>query len=364
MRILGIAPPYKALFSDRYGGIERVVVARARALQRAGHTVEILGPPSNSSSDLPIIPLKPIGTYGRTRSETVIHWAITSKSVSYSMGYPSALRNIHKDYDVVINDALRFEPWTGLMFLEMLDQSHSIHVLHAPFALTTRLRRLVDFHFRRLRLGFLSTGQLRLAERLGFRCCYTPNGIEIPPISQVITEPAGYIVFIGRMDRQKAPHLAIDMSDRLGVPLKIIGPVADSVYFDQFVRPRLSGRVTFLGEVPRTVLTETLRSAEALAFTSQFEDAQPAVLQEALSYGVPVLGLTSSLAGGYHDIVIPGENGIDCKTLDEVGKSFRQLKDIDRMQIYSRTAQKWSWDAVVKRHFEPLLNELRLKRAS
>jgi glycosyltransferase involved in cell wall biosynthesis len=358
MRILEIAPPYKALSTDSYGGIERVVLSRSKALSKLGHEVTILGPVTGSLPGLKVLPFKAIGSYGPTNSTTALHWIATSKSVAYMKPYVLSLRGIDRDYDVVLNDALRYEPWTGLVFLTAVNQDHAVHILHANFVLEGRLRRLLDCHYSRFQFGILSTGQLLLARSLGYKCSYTPNGIEAPARSDVVQNPAPYLISMGRIDEFKAPHLAIEIADRLQMPLKIVGPIRSPTYYHQEIEPRLSPRIQVLGEVPRYELVENLRKATALVFTSQFEDAQPAVLQEALSYGVPILGFTSSRAGGFQDIVIDHQNGIRISNLDDLADGFKELVRLDRLDISEQTALKWSWDAVVTQHFQPLLGRL------
>lgn len=358
MRILEIAPPYQPLLNDGYGGIERVVASRSAALARRGHEVTLLAPGTRAPPGVRLLPLRTVGSPVRTAHATAVHWAITSRSVRYLGPFVDPLPQLDRAFDVVLNDALRYEPWTGLFFLVTLRQAHTIHMLHADFALATRLRRFLDPPFAGLRLGMLNRGQLEIVRRLGYEAEYTPNGVEVPPVTEVVDQPDPRLIFVGRLDRFKAPHLAIEIARRIGRPIDLVGPVRDQPYFDAEVRPILGDGARYLGELPRQELTSRLRHAEALVFTSQFEDAMPAVLQEAISFGVPVLGFTSSRTAGFRDVVVPGENGVVLPDLAAAPTAFRECRALDRRAVHLRAVAQWSWDAVVERHFEPLVQRL------
>ena len=55
-------------------------------------------------------------------------------------------------------------------------------------------------------------------------------------------------MFFGRIHPDKGTAEAIDVAERVGMPLLIAGIIQDRDYFERFVEPRLDGaRVTYVG---------------------------------------------------------------------------------------------------------------------
>ena len=58
----------------------------------------------------------------------------------------------------------------------------------------------------------------------------------------------GYLLFFGRIHPDKGTVQAIDVAERVGIPLLIAGIVQDRAYFEELVEPRLDGlQTTYLG---------------------------------------------------------------------------------------------------------------------
>jgi glycosyltransferase involved in cell wall biosynthesis len=103
----------------------------------------------------------------------------------------------------------------------------------------------------------------------------------------------GYLLFAGRLAPEKAPHMAIDVAQMAGLPLKLAGMVEDQHrdYFDTFVRPRLNGAtVEYLGPINRSDLGSLYRGAVALVMPLCWEEPFGLVVAEALASGTPVIG--------------------------------------------------------------------------
>ena len=57
------------------------------------------------------------------------------------------------------------------------------------------------------------------------------------------------LVFLGRVERIKGAHTALDVAERAGRRLVIAGTVSDEAYFEAEVRPRLGPRAEYVGPV-------------------------------------------------------------------------------------------------------------------
>jgi glycosyltransferase involved in cell wall biosynthesis len=124
------------------------------------------------------------------------------------------------------------------------------------------------------------------------------------------------IVFIGRLVRQKNPHFAIDVIDKLkehGVTLLMVG----GGELESSVRARaqalgVSHLVTFTGQLARAAAVASLRRARVYLFPSRWEGL-PVGPMEAMYCGVPVVG---SRIGGTDEVVSNGEDGVLIERFD------------------------------------------------
>ena len=188
---------------------------------------------------------------------------------------------------------------------------------------------------------------------------YFPNGITIPEQSQVIKTPKRYLLFFGRIDKVKMPHLAILLSKKTGIPLKICGRIYDTEYFSKDIKPFVDGKnIEFMGEIPYKKLFELLRNALGITYFGNYYDPLPTVLLESISYGVPIIGFNLSKLSGFHDIVKNGENGLVLDKNLERGNIENLLYSFDRIKIYNNTRNEWSWESVIHNYYQKIFNTI------
>jgi glycosyltransferase involved in cell wall biosynthesis len=101
------------------------------------------------------------------------------------------------------------------------------------------------------------------------------------------------LVWVGRIDAEKAPHLAVLAAKRLARPIRLIGPVFDPAYLARH-QSLLSGPdVEMVGEVGGATKAAELHRAQVLVYTCarDYVEAGAAVFGEALRAGTPVAAL-------------------------------------------------------------------------
>ncbi len=101
------------------------------------------------------------------------------------------------------------------------------------------------------------------------------------------------LVWIGRLDAVKAPHIAVLAAARLGRRIRIAGPVFDPVYLELHRRLFDSPHVELLGEIGGAAKIAALHLAEVLVYTCSrdYVEAGAAVFGEALRAGTPVAAM-------------------------------------------------------------------------
>jgi glycosyltransferase involved in cell wall biosynthesis len=139
--------------------------------------------------------------------------------------------------------------------------------------------------------------------------CYSPEMIERYASHQPIPELAVHLglneeeppsadgedlVWLGRIDAEKAPHLAVRAAQILGRRIRIVGPVFDDDYVRSHDRLFRADHVEWVGELGGPAKTVAIRDASAFIYTyaRTYVEAGAAVFGESLRAGTPMAALT------------------------------------------------------------------------
>lgn len=133
------------------------------------------------------------------------------------------------------------------------------------------------------------------------------NGVEIQPELPKEVDPSKIkIVFVGRLDRQKASLLLLKGFNELTSQLKnkaqvaIIGEGPKRKRLENFIREnKLEEKVKLLGNLPRERVFEVLKKSDIFILTSNWEGFPRSIL-EAMSCG---LAIVASDVGGINEAI-------------------------------------------------------------
>lgn len=153
-----------------------------------------------------------------------------------------------------------------------------------------------------------------------------------------------YLLWVGRFCMEKGPHIAVEVAQKIGVPIKLIGKKVEKHeidYYDKFVAPRLGKKDEYLGMSTLEEKADLMRNAKAVMMTNLWAEPFGLVVAEAMASGAPVVGpalgsLTEMIdqAG----VLIPVDDlGLDENDL-EVTES--QQKYIERIVKYMPKVEK------------------------
>jgi glycosyltransferase involved in cell wall biosynthesis len=254
-----------------YGGIERWLWAVAVGAKRAGADVHLLGP--QWRTDLAGFVGQPV------RLESLLD-ARPLRADGYDLlvvghEYPSlpAWREIFDQLDA---DVATFQHWP--------------YFQHASGAFDGRRSRLYCYSTEMVDRYAPHAPIAELAVHLGL-------GEDEPPAVQ-----GDDLLWLGRIDEEKAPHLAVMAATILSRRIRIVGPVFDTAYIQRYRRLFGAPHVDMVGELGGATKAETLRGAAVLVYTSarEYIEAGAAVFGEALRAGTPVAALAWRLGTCAH----------------------------------------------------------------
>jgi glycosyltransferase involved in cell wall biosynthesis len=160
-----------------------------------------------------------------------------------------------------------------------------------------------------------------------------------------------YLAYLGRISPEKGLDVAIRVSRRAGLPLKVAARLplpytndpnaqADRAYFENAVRPLLDWPgVELIGELDSTRRAEFLGNAAGLLFPISWPEPFGLVMPEAMACGTPVLALR---AGSVPEIVEHGITGFICDDEDGLVDAISHLPAIDRRRCRLDAERRFS----------------------
>jgi glycosyltransferase involved in cell wall biosynthesis len=179
------------------------------------------------------------------------------------------------------------------------------------------------------------------------------NGVPLASYAfEALARPDAPLVFLGRIEEIKGPHVAIEVAKRAGVRLVLAGnvPEAHRAWFDRNVAPHIDGNnVRYVGPVDDLQKNALLGSARALLMPILWEEPFGIVMAEAMACGAPVIGFRR---GAVPEVVEDGAAGFVVNTITEMVAAVERIDTIDRRAVRARVERLFSDDAVVEGYLE------------
>ena len=158
------------------------------------------------------------------------------------------------------------------------------------------------------------------------------------------------LVFLGRLDPEKSPHLAIEVARRANRRLLIAGIITDGPYFNRMCMPFVDGkRVVYLGPVDAAARNDLFARAAAVLQLNEVPERFGLVLAEANACGVPVIAMDR---GSCREVIAHGETGFLVNSVEEALAALKRLPEIDRTACRRRVEEHFSMAAMVSRYEE------------
>ncbi|MCY0927043.1 glycosyltransferase [Streptomyces sp. H27-H1] len=151
------------------------------------------------------------------------------------------------------------------------------------------------------------------------------------------------LVWLGRIDAEKAPHLAVRAAQILGRKIRIVGPVFDHDYVQSHGRLFGADHVEWVGELGGPAKTAALRDASVFVYTyaRTYVEAGAAVFGESLRAGTPMAALTwrtgtcaeAALCDQTGAIAVANPDEDDEAAARQLAHAIEQAEDLDHGQV-------------------------------
>lgn len=154
-------------------------------------------------------------------------------------------------------------------------------------------------------------------------------------------EPGRYLVFMGRICRDRGIERAIEIAQGFGLPLRVAGRVERSdypYYRSQQSTWRESG-VEYLGELDELRKGELLAGAFALLYPGYGPESFALTVTEAMQCGTPVVAFRQS---GIAEVIDEGVTGFVVDDSEEAIGALHRVHGLDRTQVASAARHRFS----------------------
>jgi glycosyltransferase involved in cell wall biosynthesis len=186
-----------------------------------------------------------------------------------------------------------------------------------------------------------------------------PNGIALDCFEATGNVPQNDsrrgLLWLGRVCEEKAPHLALEIAQRAGMPLTLAGQVYPfsyhQQYFEREVSPRLQTmpNAKFISAPPAELKRRLLRETQALLITSMAEETSSLVAMEAAASGTPVIAFRK---GAHAEVVREGVTGFLVEDSDHAILALQNISSISTECCVQHAQKNFSAVKMAERYSE------------
>lgn len=338
MKIAIVADPFVPVPPPKYGGAEKVIHYLIRGLMEAGHEPILLAP-GNSKVECRLVPTvdKPISIPKNKKNLPYYH--LRHKRITRRT--ERLLRNLLDEIDVIHSHGFDLKDFSDFP---------NITTLHNPIVIKSIAlnEQDIDFLESRKHLNYVSISKNQRDAHPFLKYIKVVYNGEDPSEFPLIKKPRNYVCFVGRFDRHKNPHLAIQLAIKYGIKIKLGGKVGylGSEYFKNEVKPLLSHPlVEYLGELDRKQIVDVLSKAKLNLHPTGFREPFGLTVVEAAYCGTPTLAIRR---GSMPELIEDGKTG---KLVEDFVEGFHYMEEcfgLNREYIAKRARKTFNYKNMTK----------------
>ncbi|MBO0952531.1 glycosyltransferase [Fibrella forsythiae] len=288
MKILLVAGPFISLREPYNGGTEAFIVELANELVRLGHTVDVLAKDADETNLFQVIEFH--------------ESPLSMKDDSYR-ACPEWLGQQH--YQTLQYGLLDVSRYEVIHYNSFIPEIYAVGALFkTPSVLTLHLPPTEKFvlmykffmkHAPVLPIGISHRMSQQWKAALGSDVAVILNGIALHKWKLRARNTDRYLLWSGRIAKEKNVEAAIHLANHLKQPLKIVGALFDKPYFQDHIQPQLNERIEYIAHLTQPQLSNLAAGASAYLATATWEEPFGLSTLEMLASGLPVVGFNSAI---------------------------------------------------------------------
>ncbi|HLG91011.1 MAG TPA: glycosyltransferase family 4 protein [Candidatus Saccharimonadales bacterium] len=345
MKIAVVAGPYIPVPPLKYGGTERVIFYLIKGLKEKGHEPILLGP-GDSKVGCEVIPVVNKGIFfPRTKAGLP---AFEKEVKRIEKITSQKLKEILPNVDIIHShgfDLQRFEHFPNLT------------TIHGPI-----IFQQLEYYAKRQDLYYASISKNQQEAYPDLQWVGAVYNGEDPKGLPIINRPEDYVCFIGRFDREKNPHLAIELALSYGIKIKLAGKIdflGDDYFKTEVKKYFRHPLVEYLGEIGRKQTIKLLSEARLNLHPTGFREPFGLTVLEAAYCGTPTMAIAR---GSMPELIEEGRTGLLVEDLIEGYHQMDELFAMDREYIARRARRLFNYQIMSKQYLRAYKKVLRIFR--
>lgn len=334
MRVLLIMDPGIPVPPKLYGGIERMVYLYAEEYLKLGHEVTLLAGPDSSFSGHTI-------TFGKNDLSRS-NW-VKMKEVFFVWRF---LLQQKSSFDVIHN-------FGRLIYLLPVLNTSSKKIMSYQRQVTVRGIKIINsipnknLIFTACSNYCVSTGNVAGK----WATIYNSLDFSQYELNDAVEENAP-LIFLGRLDKIKGVHTAINVAKATNNKLIIAGNISHTpdnyAYFKNEIEPLIDGdQIKYVGELNDVEKNFYLRKSKAFLFPIEWDEPFGIVMIEAMACGTPVIGFKR---GSVPEVIDHGITGFIVNNEEEMISALKSINQIIRTNCRQVSESRFNSETIAKQY--------------
>jgi len=330
LRIAQIAPLWFSIPPEKYGGIERIISYLTEELVKRGHEVTLFAS-GDSKTKAKLMSVVNQGLISRGVPWHDWWW----NNLNYSIAFEMA-----KNFDIIHSH------WTpsGIYFQRFV-KTPVLHTFHnIPKGDDHRWKILENF--RDSNVVFVSKSERKNSEVKFKRSFVVYNAADLNQF-KFNEKGGGHLIWIARVSPIKGIETAIKVAKKLGgMKILLAGQLQPMMeeYFKTKIKPQLSSKIRYVGEISQKELSDFYGSAKCLLYPIEWEEPFGLVMVESQACGTPVIAFDR---GSAREVIKNGKTGFVVKNIGEMIGTVKKIDQIKREDCRAWVEKKFTIERMV-----------------
>jgi glycosyltransferase involved in cell wall biosynthesis len=339
MKILIVMDPGILVPPKGYGGHERLVYMFARQYQKMGHEVHLL---VTTGSVVENCTVHDFGKEGFPPQKKDARKAIFTAC--------KFLRKHRNEFDLIHNFGRL------LYLLPVLNHPVKKIMTYGREITARNIKYIIKLPNKNLIFTGCSTDLISRANVKGnWATVYNAIPFDNYTLQGQLSQDAP-LMFLGRIEKIKGCHTAIQVAKETGQKLIIAGNVSplseEQKYFKEQIEPFIDGdQIVYVGQVNDEQKNKYLGMSKALLFPIEWNEPFGMVMVEAMACGTPVIGFN---VGSVTEVIDEAITGFKVNTREEMIRAINKLPEIDRTGCYIHARERFDVPVIAENYLSLL----------
>lgn len=312
-----------------YSGLEMVVWNLACGLAELGHEVSLFAPEGSLTP-----PGGHLFSIGPPLQGVQVDWLGSEKNAFFN-----AVNQHYEGLDIVHG-----HNWFGFEYLLKNNPKNKVcHTHHGGLNGDWWLKSKPPY---KLNFIAVSDWMTKVYASQGVTSKFVWNGIDLGqyPYQE---KKGDRLLFVGRLDSFKRPHIAIEIAKKMGLGLDIVGGsfVNDIPYMNSVKEACDGNQIKLHLDASQEEKTYLYQNARAVIFPSKMGEPFGLIVPEAGSCGTAVIG---SRDGAISETIEEGVTGFVCDTVEQMIEAIKKADTISPLACRQRVEKLFSRQVMAK----------------